>query len=141
MIPSGVIDLVPLTWDTTIYDTAGFYNPAQPDLLTIPQDGVYAISGGVRWATNTLGTRFMAICINGAGGNCNVDTNIAVSQYATNDDPGIGTPRLTQQSTTTQAKLAAGDVVQVVVVQNTGGDLSVDQWAATHLALTKIAEG
>jgi hypothetical protein len=64
-----------------------------------------------------------------------------VSQYATNDDPGVGTPRLTQQSTTTQVKLVTGDVVQVVVVQNSGGDLSVDQWAATHLSMTWIGPG
>jgi len=141
LIPSGVTILLPLTWQVPVYDTGGFYNSATPDRLTVPSTGVYAISGGVRWATNNLGTRFMAICVNGADTGCTVDTDIAVSQYATNDDPGIGTPRLTQQSTSTQALLHAGDVVQVVVVQNTGGDLSVDQWAATHLAMIKLAAG
>jgi len=139
-IDSGVSTLVPLTWETAIYDTDGFYNPATPDLITVPVSGVYVVSGGVRWATNNLGTRFMAICINGTGG-CTVDTNIAVSQYATNDDPGIGSTRLTQMSTTTQAKFTAGDVVQIVVVQNSGGPLNVDQWAATHLAMVWVGTG
>jgi hypothetical protein len=141
LIPSTVSVLTPLTWQVALYDTGGFYDPAEPDRLTVPTDGVYVISGGVRWATNPLGTRFMALCINGADTGCTVDTNVAVSQYATNDDPGVGTPRLTQQSTTTQVKLVTGDVVQVVVVQNSGGDLSVDQWAATHLSMTWIGPG
>jgi len=140
-IPTGVTTLVPLTWQVPVYDTDSFYDPALPDRLTVPEDGVYAISGGVRWATNPLGTRFMAVCINGADSGCTVDTNIAVSQYATNDDPGIGTPRLTQQSTSTLMKLVAGDVVQIVVVQNSGDPLLVDQWAATHLAMSWVGNG
>jgi hypothetical protein len=140
-IATGVTTLVPLTWDTAVYDTGNFFNPAVPDRLTVHTTGVYVISGGVRWATNNLGTRFMAICVNGADTGCTVDTDIAVSQYATNDDPGVNTPRLTQQSTTTQQLLHANDVVQVVVVQNSGGPLNVDQYAATHLALTWIGPG
>jgi hypothetical protein len=142
MIDSQISMLIPLTWDVAVYDTGGFYNPATPDVLTVPSDGVYAIDGGVRWATNPLGTRFAGLCVNGpANGGCNVDTDIAVSQYATNDDPGIGTARLTQETVSTQAKLLAGDVVQLVVVQNSGGPLSVDQWAATSLSMAKIGTG
>jgi hypothetical protein len=142
MIDSTTSVLTPLTWDVAIYDTGGFYNPATPDVLTAPEDGVYAIDGGVRWAHNPLGTRFAGICVNGPSvGGCNVDTDVAVSQYATNDDPGIGSTRLTQQTVSTQVKLVTGDVVQLVVVQNSGGPLSVDQWAATNLAMVKIGEG
>jgi hypothetical protein len=140
-IDSGVATLVPLTWDVAVYDTGGFFDPTLPDRITAPVDGVYVISAGVRWAYNPLGTRFMAICINGAESGCTVDTNLAVSQYATNDDPGIGSTRLTQQATTTQAKLVAGDVVQVVVVQNSGDPLAVDQWAATSLAMARVGAG
>jgi len=107
----------------------------------VPENGVYVTSGRVRWATNPLGTRFMAICVNGQDTGCTVDTDIAVSQYATNDDPGIGTPRLTQQSTTTQAKLVAGDVVQVVVVQNSGRSAERRSVGATHLAMAKMGTG
>ena len=34
--------------------------------------------------------------------------------------------RLTQQTVSTQIKLAAGDVVQIAVAQNTGAGLAVD---------------
>jgi protein involved in polysaccharide export with SLBB domain len=58
--------------------------------------------------------------------------------FRTNDDPGINTARLTQQTVSTQYKLAAGDTAQVIVVQNSGADLSVDQYAATSLNLAWI---
>jgi hypothetical protein len=136
-----VVTLVPLTWDTTVYDTGNFYDPAMPDRLTIHTTGVYVISGGVRWPSNNLGTRFMGICVNGVATGCNANTDIAVSQYATNDDPGIGTMRLTQQSTTTQELLHANDVVQVVVVQNSGVPLDLLNVPATHFALTWVGPG
>jgi len=141
-IPTGVAAFTTLTWDTPVYDTAGLFNSATPEVLTAPIAGVYAIDAGVRWASNPLGTRFAGICLNGpALGVCGIDNNIAVSQYATNDDPGIGTMRLTQQEVSTQESLAAGDTVQVIVVQNSGGDLNVDQWAATSLSMTWVGHG
>jgi hypothetical protein len=140
-IISDVTVLTPLTWDVAVYDNGGFYDPALPDRLTVPANGVYVIDGGVRWATNPLGTRFAGLCINGADAGCTVDTNVAVSQYATNDDPGIGTARLTQQTVSTQVKLNAGDVVQLIVVQNSGTPLNVDQFAATSLSMAWVGTG
>ena len=55
--------------------TASGWVGSPPDRVTVPSTGVYAISGGVRWATNNLGTRFMAICVNGADTGCTVDTD------------------------------------------------------------------
>jgi hypothetical protein len=141
-IPSNIAVFNTLTWESELYDTAGLFNPAAPDRLTAPIAGVYAIDGGVRWATNALGTRFAGICINQPTvGACGLTNNVAVSQYATNDDPGIGTMRLTQQSVSTQLKLAAGDVVQVVVTQNSGGALNIDGFPVTHLAMTWVGPG
>ena len=56
--------VLPLTWESELYDTAGFFDPAAPDRLTAPIAGVYVINAGVRWGANALGTRFAGICIN-----------------------------------------------------------------------------
>jgi hypothetical protein len=141
-IPSNIAVFAAITYESELYDTAGLFDPAAPDRLTAPIAGVYAIDGGVRWSANALGTRFAGICINQPTvGACGITNNIAVSQYATNDDPGIGTMRLTQQSVSTQVKLAAGDVVQVVVTQNSGAPLNVDGQPATNLAMTWVGSG
>jgi hypothetical protein len=130
-----------VTWDTELYDTAGLFNPATPDTLTAPIAGVYSIEAGVRWSANPTGFRFAGICINQLPADCAVLDNVAVSEYATNDDPGVGTPKLTQQSVSTQLKLAAGDIVHVIVTQDSGVTLTVDQWRATHVAMTWVGSG
>jgi hypothetical protein len=141
-IPSNIAVFNTLTYESEVYDTAGLFDPATPDRLTAPIAGVYQIDAGVRWSANALGTRFAGICINQpAIGSCGISNNIAVSQYATNDDPGVGTLRLTQQSVSTQWKLAAGGVVQVVVTQNSGAPLNVDGQPATNLAMTWVGPG
>ena len=141
-IPSNIAVFNTLTYESEVYDTAGLFDPATPDRLTAPIAGVYAIDAGVRWSANALGTRFAGICINQPTiGACGITNNVAVSQYATNDDPGIGTLRLTQQSVSTQWKLDAGGVVQVVVTQNSGGALNVDGFPVTHLAMTWLGPG
>jgi hypothetical protein len=141
-IPSNIAVFNTLTYEAELYDTAGLFDPAFPGRLTAPIAGVYVIDAGVRWAANALGTRFAGICINQPTvGACGLTNNVAVSQYATNDDPGVGTLRLTQQSVSTQLKLAAGDVVQVVVTQNSGGALNVDGFPVTHLAMTWVGPG
>jgi hypothetical protein len=139
-IPSNIAVFNTLTFESEVYDTAGLFDPATPDRLTAPIAGVYAIDAAVRWSANALGTRFAGICINAVGA-CGVNSNVAVSQYATNDDPGIGTLRLTQQSVSTQVKLAAGGVVQLIVTQNSGGALNVDGLPATNLAMTWVGSG
>jgi hypothetical protein len=141
-IPSNIAVLNTLVYEAELYDTAGLFDPATPNRLTAPIAGVYAIDAGVRWSANALGTRFAGICINQPTvGACGFTNNVAVSQYATNHDPGIGTMRLTQQSVSTQLKLAAGDVVQVVVTENSGSPLAVDGLPATNLAMTWVGPG
>lgn len=141
-IPSNIAVFNALTYEAELYDTAGLFDPAAPDRLTAPIAGVYVIDAGVRWSANALGTRFAGICINQPTvGSCGLTNNVAVSQYATNDDPGIGSLRLTQQSVSTQLKLAAGDVVQAVVTQNSGAPLNADGFPVTHLAMTWVGSG
>lgn len=131
-----------LAWDGAQYNVGGMFDPAAPDRLVVSTAGVYEISAGVRWAGNLTGYRFAAICLNAAAaGGCNATSDVAVSEYATNNNPGVGVVRLTQQTVSTQIKLAAGDVVQIAVAQNTGAGLNVDGLPATSFSMTWVGKG
>jgi hypothetical protein len=135
---TGDATITPLTWGTATYNTAGMFNVATPDRLTAPIAGVYAIDGGVRWAANVNGFRFAAVCLNGpSAGGCTATTDVAVSEYPTNDS----TMRLTQQTVSTQLKLAAGDVVQLAAAQDSGVALLVNALPATNFEMTWIGSG
>jgi hypothetical protein len=136
---AGVFDTV--TWDATQYDTAGIFNAATPDRLTVPVAGVYAIEAGVRWQGNLTGFRFAGICLNQPPATCSAADNFAVSEYATNDDPGVGAIKLTQQSVSTHLKLSAGDVLRLIVTQDSGASLTVDGLPATFFAISWIGKG
>jgi len=136
---AGVFSTV--TWDTVQYDTAAIFSAAAPDHLTAPIAGVYAIEGGVRFSANAVGFRFAGICINQPAATCTASDNIAVSEYATNDDPGVGTSKLTQLAVSTQVKLNAGDAVRLIVTQDSGATLTVDGLPATFLAMSWIGKG
>jgi hypothetical protein len=131
-----------LSWDGAQYNVGGMFDAAAPDRLVAPIAGVYAINAGVRWAGNLTGFRFAAICLNAASvGGCNALSDVAVSEYATNNNPGVGVVRLTQQTVSTQIKLAAGDVVQIAVSQNTGAGLLVNGLPATNFSMTWVGKG
>jgi hypothetical protein len=131
-----------LAWNSAQYNVGGMFDPAAPDRLVVSTAGVYEISAGVRWAGNLTGYRFAAICLNAAtAGGCNATSDVAVSEYATNSNPGVGVVRLTQQTVSTQIKLAAGDVVQIAVAQNTGAGLNVDGLPATSFSMTWVGKG
>jgi hypothetical protein len=131
-----------LAWDGAQYNVGGMFDATTPDRLVAPIAGVYAIDAGVRWAGNLTGYRFAAICLNApTAGGCNATSDVAVSEYATNNNPGVGVVRLTQQTVSTQIKLAAGDVVQIAVAQNTGAGLAVDGLPATNFSMTWVGKG
>lgn len=124
-----------LTWSTVRYDTAGFFNPANPDQLTAPIAGVYAIEAGVRWEQHAGGYRAVGICLNEVPASCSKAVNIALSQHSTSGNPAP------KQSVSTQVKLAAGDVVRVVVAQDSGASVAVDASPGTHFAMSWIGRG
>ena len=136
---AGIFSAV--TWDAAQYDTAGMFSAATPDRLTVTTAGVYAIEAGVRWSANAAGFRFAGICLNQDAAACTALDNIVVSEYATNDDPGVGALKLTQQSVSTHIKLNAGDVVRVIVTQDSGASLTVDGLPATFFAMSWIGKG
>jgi hypothetical protein len=83
------------------FDTAGLFQSAIPDRLTVPVTGVYLISATVSWdpLTSGVGERVVRIAAKGIV--------VAAQQAVTPGDPF--------QSVTGIDRLSAGDTVQVVV--------------------------
>jgi hypothetical protein len=82
--------------------------------LTAPIAGLYVISANVSWAgASAVGARELALRQNGA-------TIIARDVVAASP-----TPNTTEQAVSTVARLAAGDYVEVVLRQNSGGSLDI----------------
>jgi hypothetical protein len=106
-----------LAFDQERYDTAGLHdNATNNSRLTAPVTGIYAVTAQFTWGGSAgAGSRFAGVMKNGS-------TLIARSQELAGDD---------DENITTQVLLLAGDYVEVVVLQTSGGSLAV---AANGLA-------
>lgn len=100
-----------LTWDTEAWDTGGLHDGTNPTRLTAPIAGLYMVSCWVDWASNTTGLRQVKIRANGT-------TTIANEHV----DAGGTSP---QQTVSVPVKLAAGEYVELIVAQTSGGALNV----------------
>jgi hypothetical protein len=102
-----------LTFNAERYDNGGLHDTVTNNSrLTAQKAGKYTIWAGVEWALNTTGFRMVAIRLNGT-------TNIAL--VTANGTTG----NTTDQSISTLYHLAAGDYVEVMVWQTSGGNLNV----------------
>jgi hypothetical protein len=109
-----------LTFDTNRYDSGGLHSTSSnTSRLTAPIGGVYVITANVRWEDNATGLRALHVdktsgvvsgVVEGASTVLGVDTGSIARQG---------------QSVTTQIRLAAGDYLEVLVLQTSGGDLAV----------------
>jgi hypothetical protein len=113
-----------VSFDTTVSDTGGFFDPAQPDHLTAPRDGTYAISAGLSWAFNNSG--FRLIDIFGPGG-----INLAQNQVL-----AFGRSYM---SCSAIARLHAGDIIQLRAGQGSGGVLDLQTSAGARAATLSMA--
>jgi hypothetical protein len=106
-----------LAFDQERYDTAGVHdNATNNSRLTAPTPGIYAVTAQFTWGGSAgTGSRFAGLMKNGS-------TLIARSQELPGDD---------DENITTQVRLVAGDYVEVLVLQTSGGSLDV---AANGLA-------
>ena len=100
-----------LAFDQERYDAAGVHdNATNNSRLTAPVTGIYAVTAQFTWGGSAgAGSRFAGVMKNGS-------TLIARSQELAGDD---------DQNITTQVLLAAGDYVEVVVLQTSGSSLTV----------------
>lgn len=107
-IPNSAATVV--TFDTSEYDTDTMFDDAT-DSFIIKSPGRYDVKAGVSFATNALGVRDVEIRLNGS--------DIAVTQV---DPAALNNTELCASADFTGA---IGDVLQVVVFQNSGGALNV----------------
>ena len=100
-----------LAFDQERYDTAGVHdNTTNNSRLTAPVTAIYAVTAQFTWGGSAgPGSRFAGLMKNGS-------TLIARSQELAGDD---------DENITSQVRLAAGDYVEVLVLQTSGGNLTV----------------
>jgi hypothetical protein len=96
-----------LAFDQERYDTAGVHdNVTNNSRLTAPVTGIYAVTAQFSWGASGTGIRVGGIMKNGSA-------LITRSEQQAGDD---------DENVTTQVRLAAGDYVEVVVLQTNGGN-------------------
>jgi hypothetical protein len=105
--------LTKLTFDSERWDNDTIHSTSSnTGRLTATTAGIYMISAGVQWASNSTGNRELLIKLN--------DTTYILDKNCT-AVTGAGT----LMNVTTQYNLAAGDYVELVVYQDSGGALNI----------------
>lgn len=104
-----------LTFDSERWDTAGLHSTVtNTSRLTAPVFGLYVGTGHVRFAANAVGIREISVSVNGT-------TTIAIQ-----DILALVGGAVTILSVPFEYELAAGDYVELVAYQNSGGNLNVE---------------
>lgn len=103
-----------LTFTTARVNVQTMWSVGAPTRLTVPtgMGGFYLIGGHNQWAANATGTRALAVKLNN-------------SKFIARSLVG-GQNVLQEQSITTAYQLAAGDYVELIVYQSSGGALNVN---------------
>jgi hypothetical protein len=116
-----LLDTASTTPTTGTYDPKSWFNNAN-DRIVIGQDGFYAVSANIAFAANTTGRRTLNIIVNGAdAGGIQVLASPAGS---------------TVLSSSTNLYLAAGDLVTMTALQQSGGALNTVVVAGVYPALS-----
>jgi hypothetical protein len=127
-LPTGVVTV--LSFDGESHDNAGLHEPVtNPGRLTASVAGVYAFSLTVSFASNATGVRNVGVRVNG-------------SQFAAQDIRNAVNGSSTIITVSGQQILGAGQWLDAVALQTSGGNLDVD--VATILpqfAMTWVGTG
>lgn len=104
-----------IAFDEQRFDSGGFHSTSvNNERYTTLVSGIYVLSGGVRWASNTTGYRQITMRLNGT-------TPIGADRKdALQTGPTI-------QCLTTVYYLDVGDYVTLEGFQNSGGNLDIDK--------------
>ena len=112
-----------LTWSNEVFDTDGVYdNNADVEILEAPITGIYQIDGGVEWASNAVGQRFLGIDVD--SGCCDAGSWV----NATNGADTI-------QSVSDLIELSADESVTLAVIQTSGAALSLKDTNGSFVAM------
>lgn len=125
-----------VVWEEVSQDTNNFWNVSAPSRLTVPDgyDGVYIVTGAVRFNSNSTGLRWMRVTASYQAGG---DGSFMNNQFFTRSDGDTGSA--TMLESTQRMVLRAGDYVELEVQQSSGGDLDVVD-NETRLELTRVGD-
>jgi len=112
--PSGTFNAI--SFDTEVFDFGGFWVVGSPTLFTIPEDGMYIFGGCGIWAANATGTRELGIRKNGT------DIIMVCDSPPDGTNGATMTPRA---HVTYQSPLVAGNTLELVARQESGGALNM----------------
>lgn len=116
-LTSNVLTAVPLASEA--YDPLGMHDTASNNSrITVPEDGCYQIIAKASFAANATGRRFVGVWKNALG---NPAGGVPIGQTSL---AGNGSTDH-QQVTTVDVELAANDVLEMFVLQNTAGALNL----------------
>lgn len=124
---NGAATAIPLN-AVDLRDTDNFHNPASsPERITIPSGlgGLYRIDWSMGFAANATGYRDGVVRVNGSSA-------VTPSRVRVPAVSGV----TTFISSTALIALAAGDYIELLAQQNSGGALNVD---VAHVGLTMVA--
>ncbi len=117
-IASNLTAFTALAFNSEREDTDSMHDPVTNNTrLTCNTAGTYVISGHVLFASNATGVRRLAIRLNGA-------------TYLAGTDAAAMSGAPMRLGVATVFPLSAGDYVELLVAQNSGGDLNVNTNAA-----------
>ena len=108
-----------LTFTNADFNVGGTWSLSAPDRLTAKKAGVYVITASISWANDPAGVRDLSLKVNGA-------TSIMTVSSA--PVPSQNTAPIENCATT--FRLRAGDYVQAIAFQTSGGAL--DSWNGAH---------
>ena len=108
------VALTYVEFDSEVFDTAGLFNPASPQLLKAPIAGIYLLTASVRWDTNATGTRFTTFIVSPSGNYVAPDWRNGVTDGGTTD-----------QEISTLVALQADQTVRLRVYQTSGAPLDL----------------
>jgi hypothetical protein len=121
----------PLAFNSERYDTAAMHDDTTDNSrLTAPVTGIYAVTAQVRWALDVDGIRELSLVKN--------DNTILAG------DSAVPTPVPFSQEVTTQVRLQAGEFVEAVVEQESGGgslEVLKDDETSPEFSMTWLAPG
>ena len=112
------------------FDQGGLFNGSTcytaDSKLTAPQAGLYLLTGGIAWPSNATGNRETYLQLNGS------TTLVADQRSAVNG-------AVSEQSVSTTYRLAAGDYIEEIVMQTSGGILNPTGDERSYLAMTLLS--
>jgi hypothetical protein len=113
--------------NTVLFDTGGYWSAAHPSRLVPQEGGLFVVSANILWASNAVGFRQMQFWTDG-GANIVADKSVLPVS-------GAATP----MELTTILALAAGQIIELFVAQNSGAPLLIAPENTIGFAIARFA--